>query len=243
MKRRQKGLSSDRPKKRGKFTQQQQNKYIVRSRSFVQETKYFDFGLSLQAISTTTTAWTGSEIDPATLNTLFAPAVGNNFNQREGRKTYVKKIKMNCLIFIAGQTNQTATESAAIIRVILYMDKQTNATQSQGEDLMASGAAADAYLMFQNPANFGRFRVLKDKTITMQSPITSYDGTNMEQHGLIHKFKMNVNFIKPLVINFNNTNGATVADIVDHSFHMIAVTNATGLAPSISYQGRIVFCE
>jgi len=34
-----------------------------------------------------------------------------------------------------------------------------------------------------------------------------------------------------------------VADIVDNSLHLIAVSNAAGLAPEYAYKGRAVFCE
>ena len=108
------------------------------------------------------------------------------------------------------------------VRIILYQDKQTNGTFAQGEDVISSGAANNAGHMFQNPANFGRFRVLKDKTFRLHDPSISYDGTNMEQSGYSIPFKFKVNFKNGILVHFNAANGGTVADIIDHSFHMLS---------------------
>ena len=68
---------------------------------------------------------------------------------------------------------------------------------------MNDGGAADTTInSYQNPNNFGRFRVLKDKDILVQDPNfttefepgeeppTGYARTN----GLIRNFKFNINF-------------------------------------------------
>lgn len=210
----------------------------------VTETKYFDFEKAATAITAPTTDWTGTEMDPTTMNCLFAPTQGNNYNNREGRRVTIKKLRMNCFINSATQADQTTLDAPNYIRVILYLDKQTNAAQAQGEDLMASGpTGALPFAMFQNPANFGRFKVLKEKRFTMQNPNFVWDGTNIEQNGLIKMFKLKYAWKKGLTINFNNTNGGTVADIVDNSLHVIAITNNIGFGASLGYKGRITFCE
>jgi len=211
----------------------------------ISETKYFDADRDLTAIQNVAGAsWANTEQDPATLNCLFAPSQGNDYNNREGRKCYVKAIKMRGYINCLAQTDATTADGAAFVRLIVYMDKQTNATFSQGEDVIASGSATlNTVASFQNPANFGRFRVLKDKIISLEAKAMSYDGTNMEQAGLMRPFKVNIKFRKPLLIHFNATNGGTVADIVDNSFHVIAATSSAALAPNIVYKSRVVFCE
>lgn len=232
-------------KKRPRIQRGATTGYVARTPGVkaITETKYFDAEFGQSAILATTTTWAGTEVDPATGNCLFFPAVGNAYNNREGRKTHVKKIKINGWIIVPAQQNQTATDHSTNVRLIVYQDKQSNATQSQGEDLMASGANSLPTMMFQNPANFGRFKVLKDKTFAFQNPAVSYDGTNMEQQSLMRTFKISIKFRKPVTINYNNTNGATVADVVDNSFHMIAATSGAGLAPELAYKVRTVFCE
>lgn len=120
---------------------------------------------------------------------------------------------------------------------------QTNATQAQGEQLMGTDTGFGAIDAFQNPDNFGRFKVWKDKTYVMGDQSAVYDGTNMEFFGQMRQFKWNIKFKKPIVVNFNATNGGTVADIVDNSFHLIAVSTSALQGVNINYVCRVPFYE
>lgn len=207
------------------------------------EMKYYDTekdGTALPASND----WTGTEFDPVTTNCLFAPTVGAGVNQRIGKSVDVHKIKINGLLVCPSQTDQTAADSSSLCRVMLVQDKQTNSSQMQGEQLMETGTSDTIGInSFQNINNFGRFRVLKDKFISLQNPNMSYDGTNVEQAGLVRPFKFKVQFKKPIKVRFNNTNGGTVADIVDNSFHVIANSHNIALAPQISYYSRTCYKE
>lgn len=206
------------------------------------EMKYVDNGFS--GALTASTNWTGTEVDPATVNTLLAPVVGAGVDQRIGKSIKVMKIKIKGNVNTASQIDQTAADGAAQIRIALYQDMQTNSTQAQGEDVMSSfGSALLNVSTFQNINNFGRFRVLKDMNFVIQNPNMTYDGTNIEQAGLLKPFKMNIVFKEPVVIRFNNTNGGTVADIIDNSFHVIAMTSNTALAPTLNYVSRVCYKE
>lgn len=208
----------------------------------VTERKYYDSEFS-GTLTTIGGDWTGTEVDPATLNTLCVPVTGNDINNRIGRKIDVLSIKIRGAIVWPSQTNQTAADTCSQVRVILYQDKQTNATQAQGEQLINSGGASQALYMFQNPASFGRFRVLKDKMYSVGNPSITYDGTNVEQSGLARNFKMNVKFKKPVRINFNSTNGGTVADIVDNSFHIIVGAIVGTSTTVFQYKSRVVYVD
>lgn len=206
------------------------------------EMKYFDTTYSGAIVENHD--WTGSEADPATFLTLFDPIVGAGVNQRIGKSCKVLKIKMNMSVVCPLQTNVTGTDNAADIRIIVYQDKQTNSAQAQGEQVMTAGTGdANGYLAFQNIDNFGRFRVLMDKMFTLQNPNLSWDGTNMEQQGLGKTWKFSKSFKKPVVVRFNNTNGGTVADIVDNSFHVIAITDNDDLVPTLTYNCRVNYKE
>lgn len=220
-------------------------RYVARTAGVraITETKYFDSEKASTAVPVSTTTWASTEMDPTTANALFTPSAGNAYDQREGRKVYVKAMKIRGILNVAAQADQSTVEGAAIVRVVLFIDKQTNGAQANGEDVIGSGTNILPVQMWQNPASFGRFRVLKDKTWIMQNPNVTYDGTNVEQLGIATQFKMTVKFRKPLLVNYNNTNGGTVADIVDNSFHILAVTNSAGLAVTLSYKCRTVFCE
>lgn len=207
------------------------------------ETKYFDTFLNASALPSATT-WAGSMMDPATFLTLCCPVKGTGINNRIGREIEVKKIKIRGNFVVPAQANQTATDAATCMRLLLVQDMQTNAAQMAGETLMADPGAGDSRLTvstFQNLDSLGRFRVLKDKNFTIQNPNMSFDGTNMEQNGLIVNFKMTHTFKTPVKVRFNATDGGSVADIVDNSFHLVATSAQAGLAPNLSYQCRVSY--
>jgi len=215
----------------------------TRGASVTGEMKYFDTQVSLTAISEDNT-WANTEVDPTTFLTLFVPVLGAGINQRIGKAAKILKLKMKFLISCAAQQNQTGADPAANIRIIVYLDKQTNSAQAQGEQVMTAGSSdATALLSFQNIDNFGRFQVLMDKNVILQNPNMSYDGTNIEQSGLSKTFKFNKKFKKPIEVRFNATNGGTIADIVDNSLHVLALCDNDDLAPLISYYSRVCYKE
>ncbi len=207
------------------------------------EMKYFDSERTANAIGSSTD-WTATEQDPATLNTLFVPIKGTGINNRIGRKVVVHKVKVRGLIKIDAQADQTAGDASSLMRVALVQDTQTNGAQAQGEQIFQDPTAAsgnNAVLSFQSLDNLGRFRVLQDKFIQMGDPNLTFDGTNVEQNGLVRKFQFFHSFKTPIVVNFNATNGGTVADIVDNSWHVIANANTSALSPDIVYQCRVSY--
>lgn len=208
----------------------------------VTERKYFDTQAS-GTIQGTSGSWAYGEADPATLLTLFVPTLGNDINNRIGRKVQLLSLKLHCEVVSPAQTNQTAPDASTVIRVILVRDMQTNGVQLNAEDVINSGDASQAFNMFQNTAFFGRFKVLKDKRYILQDPNITYDGTNMEQQGLSKYFSWTVKFRKPLYIHFNGINGGTVADIIDNSFHMLALCSDVALAPILRYKCRGTYID
>lgn len=208
----------------------------------VTERKYFDTDYG-SAIAVVTSTWAGSEADPTTLNTLFCPTTGTDFNNRDGRKVHVVAIRIRGHITTQAQTDQTATDAPSIVRILLVQDQQTNATQLNSEDVLSSSSSSGAINMFQNPAFFGRFRILKDMKLSLANPNITYDGTNLEQQGLVRNFYINIRFKKPKVVHFNSTNGGTVADIIDNSFHIICGVQSNALGPNLAYKSRVVFID
>lgn len=219
------------------------------------EMKYFDTENTGQALTAVTTTWPANTMcDPtATINLgvgpvvsplcLFDPTVGAALNQRIGRKCWVYKIKINGCISVNSQVAQTVADSASKVRIALVMDRQTNAAQMTGAALYNDATTASATIQsFQNPNNFGRFAVLKEKFFVMQNPnIAQNTASTIEQQGLKTSFKFNVNFKTPIVVNFNAANGGTVQDIIDNSFHVVGASDLVPLSPTISYYCRVCY--
>jgi len=203
---------------------------------------YFDTERTATAIASNTASWTASEYDPNTsaMLCLFAPVIGDDIANRIGRKIFVKSIRLKGIITCAPQTAQSTTPDVpVVIRMIVYQDKQTNGAQSQGEDVISSGAASNALNMFTNSTNFGRFNIVKDKFITLQNPTMAGITATYEQSGLNRQFKMNCKVNQ--WVSYNATNGGTVADVVDNSWHFIANCNSAALVPFVAYKVRTVF--
>lgn len=220
------------------------------------EMKYFDCNLEASAIPITAATWpAGAMMDPATTINLGAaavatplalvvPTVGAGLNQRVGRKITVRKIKVHGTIAVPVQAAQGIADSATKIRLALVQDCQTNAAQMAAADLYnGSTSAVSTLLSFQNPNNFGRFRVLKDKMLTIGNlnMAGSPTAADVIQAGQKVSFKFNVNFKTPVTVHFNATNGGTVADIVDNSFHIVCAADNTAYAPVLTYYSRVCY--
>lgn len=219
---------------------------VTRQRSSLDlgETKYFDTFKSAGTLAVGTD-WTGSELDPATLNTLFCPGVGAGVDQRIGRKVYVHKLSVNGCIIFGVQANLTALDDMPFVRLALVQDTQSNGVQMQGEQVFAPADPTNTLtpLAFQTVANFGKFKVLKDKFIQCPMVTTSYDGTNMESNGYVVPFKWTIKFKNPVCVKFNSTGGSTIADIVDNSWHIIGTAVNGGINASLHYNARTYYRE
>lgn len=222
------------------------------------EMKYFDVELQTYAIPAVTSTWVaGTLADPtttinlgdaavATPLCLYAPKVSAALNGRIGRKIKVLKIKLNGTIFVATQGGVSTADAACKVRLMMVLDKQANATAMTGAQLMNDAtSAATTIHSFQNPNNFGRFRVLKEKVFHIDDLNLTGSPTAVDviQSGRMIPFKINYTFKKPLLVNFNATNGGTVADIIDNAVHIIAGTSNAAFVPSMQYYARTCYKE
>jgi len=220
------------------------------------EMKYFDCQRNATGLTPVVGSWpVGTMFDPDnTVNLgaaavanplcLFSPTVGSALNQRIGRKCHIYKIRINGTIITSSQGAQTTADVASKVRLCLVLDKQTNSAQMVANQMFVPTATPDNTIhAFQNPDNFGRFQFLKDKFVVMQNPSLAGQNPAIDQAGLKHMFKWTVVFKKPLTVNFNATNGGTVADVIDNSLHVVCAADATAMAPQLAYYSRVCFKE
>jgi len=209
------------------------------------ETKYFtaygQFQLPYLAAN-----WNPASVADGNAGTVFYPLQGTAYNQRVGRKIMVKKISLKVqIVQPPSQSVNINNGVAPSYRMILFVDKQTNAIQATGSALMdPNGPTITAY---QNPINFGRFKVLRDIQATMSNPNIS-QSASIDRSGYTRYFKITYKFKKPLVVNYNQTNGGTIADVVDNSFHFfvgtdIDVYQLTSVYVNCNYTCRTTFCD
>ena len=236
------------------------------------EMKYFDCTRTSNAIVAVTAGsdWPAATMqDPGTTINLgaaavanplclFAPTVGSALNQRIGRSVLVRKIKVNGQIILPSDVSLATTWQSGApyppikVRILLVQDMQTNAAQMAPSALLNPASDTGSTLVsYQNPNNFGRFRVLKDKYIILDNTnFTAIDvpatGMYVASQGLVRNFKFNINFKVPVKVQFNATNGGTVTDIVDNSFHIICgstLDTSSPQVPLINYYTRVAYKE
>jgi len=220
------------------------------------EMKYMDSDYNATAIPAVTTTWVaGTMADPLTTINLGSaavanplglcqPTVGSALNNRVGRKITIHKIKIHAKINVPAQAAQPTGDSACKVRVVLCQDMQTNAAPMTGAQLFNDGTGPVTVIQsFQNPNNFGRFRVLKDKffQISDLNLAGAAASSDITQASKVINFKFMVNFKKPVTVHFNATNGGTVADVVDNSFHVLAAVDNTAYAPTLGYYCRVCY--
>jgi len=218
------------------------------------EMKYYDGYLAAATIAASGGADWGvtTRQDPtsaagvATPLGLFQPTVGAGINQRIGKACKVLKLKLRGAITVAAQPGQSNGDPPANIRLVVVLDKQTNAAQFAPNLLFTGGnAATNTIFAYQNIDNFGRFQVLKDKMfgVANLNMAGSATGGDLVQASQTIRWKFDINFKQPINVRFNATNGGTVADIVDNSFHVLCACSDTGVVSQLIYQFRVCYKE
>lgn len=234
--------------KRTKFSYQDRPRPLLTKAS--SERKYFDSTMDGDGINIVPgTGWTnGQEMSPTGQGCLFAPTLGPDIMNRIGKKVTVHKISLRGHISVEPNTTGSATlPEFPCVRMVLFVNKQVNGASTNIGDLLSSGTTAGSATIhsFQNVNNFGRFRILKDKTIRLQDPniIGTTGAGNSEWVGYQVPFKITHKFRKPLNVHFNAGTGLFVANIVQNSLQL-AVGASNGNGPLLlHYKCRTTFTD
>lgn len=221
------------------------------------EMKYFDCECTATNLVACTTTWVaGTLVDPtttinlgsapvATPLCLFAPTVGAALNQRIGRQVKMFKVKVHGLLTVPPQAAQAAADASTMIRMMLVLDKQANAAPMTSAQLMRdAGAGGTTINSFQNPDNFGRFRVLKEREYSVSNLNVAGSPTagDVIQVSWSKPFKMSKK-LGGLPVRFNATNGGTVADLIDNALHIIIAVNNAAYVVNVAYYTRVCYKE
>lgn len=213
------------------------------------EMKYVDDELDRTAItdlSINDSTWAGCELDPATNNVLPIPTQGTTYADRDGRKIFIKNIKIRGVIRFGEIANDT--KIPPFVRLLVVKDTRTNGVQLSAEDVLGVGKGpggttaltADAAVMaFSNPNGWGRYNILVDKIIRAPFRPTTHDATTTS---IVQAAQVDVPF-KLMVkantyVNFDASSGG-IGDVIDNSFHLIG--GASNSEASISYVCRTAF--
>lgn len=220
----------------------------------ITETKYVDGYLDSTAVhdlGTNDNTWADCELNPrqqtAVYGCLPVPQQGTNYSDRDGRKIFIKNIKIRGTVWFKGINNMTAAQDQAYVRLVVVKDTRTNGVALSAEDVLGPGLGSDgnaaltadaAVNAMTNPDGWGRYKIMKDKFIRAPPQSCFQDGTNGEMQGFYMPFKMTIRC--NCYVNFDATTGA-VGSIIDNSFHLLAGASAGFNDINVSYLARTAF--
>ncbi len=199
------------------------------------EKKYIDYEYDA-AISDTVA---GSESDPASSVLAFnAIAQGDGQTQRDGRQVKNLSIHLQGNIIFAGVSGLTP-KTSPFVRMLLVQDKQTNGAQFNAEDVLNDPGNLDLEVnAFRNLEYTKRFRVLKDIYVTRPAEDSVWNGSAAVSGGAIVPFEMHCK-LPNVATQFSGTT-AVVTNIIDNSYHLIALGTA-GIGATLRYISRVRF--
>ncbi len=205
------------------------------------ELKFLDAELTTTNI---TAAWTPlNPTGTGCTDSLSVPAQGNGEEQRDGRVYTMDTIMVRGVL---RQPSVEANGTPAVqnrVRVIMYLDKQTNSSEAVATDIMDAGATDDI-VAFRNLQNSHRFRVLADKTYTFRALGNMNEGgANLFAIGQQQiSFKFYHKFKGGLRVQTDGTT-ANVSSVTDNNVGIAAIMEVGGgaVATTISYTSRLRF--
>lgn len=215
------------------------------------ENKYFDSGIYNVAIAKTLGA--NNYLDPST-GGLACPIQGDNANNRDGKQIQVTSIEIKgSILFPSAEAIADVALSGQNVMLALVQDKQSDTTAATTTDIYTNivGSSYNSANILRNPNSIDRFTILKTKTWSRpQCAVTQQAANDFSQTSALIPFHWYVKLKKPVKVRFNTSPGTSViADIVDNSFHVLAVTGGddytvgvnTRMDCTLSYNARSRF--
>lgn len=223
-----------------------------------QEIKYVDAVRPITPIhplaDTANDTWADTELNPLNnsgiIGCLPVPAQGDSFAQRDGRKIYMKDIKLKGLIRWNGANNSAVITTQPVVRVVIVKDTKTNGVTLSGEDVIGAGQGSDgatinsgsanAINFMTNPSGWSRYKIVYDKSFRCPNGVTSSgDATSQDVNGTQMPWKAKIKCNHD--VNFDGTTGV-IGAVIDNSYHvLVASQQVSGSNPSMSYVARTSF--
>lgn len=139
---------------------------------------------------------------------------GTGESQRVGRKIVLRKVLCRGAVNLDGTGLNDASD---VVRIMLVKDKQTNGAVAAVTDILED----DQVLSFNKLENKGRFTILKEVIVEVNSTAAAYDGTNVV-HNIGTKY---FSFFHECNIPIEYSgNGGTVADLTTNNVFLVAIS-------------------
>lgn len=184
------------------------------------ETKYIDSSVNTGALSANTVALVNFS-GPLSGTSLNLIAIGNSGETRVGQKVNIQTIRFRGQVDLASNII-----GAARVRITLILDSQANGAAPATATIFTD-SNIDA---FQDIDNVGRFKIIKDKFITINS---HYGIPGTSTGAAVVPFKFN-HKCKGTPIHYSGSAG-TIAEIRSNNYFLVVNTNVGGV---VTLQGK-----
>jgi len=165
---------------------------------------------------------------------LFNPGQGDGLNARNDRAVLVRSWHVKLSFQVLPIDNGSRIPQGISVFVALIQDKQTNGVQCTPADVFVNSSGSQNLLMClqRNPHRGKRFEVIRSEIVDCTpNDFEVLDILTPDQTANMGVWK-HLEFFMPLDVAVNfKSNGGTIADIVDNSWHIYAVRtphNGTG---------------
>lgn len=158
---------------------------------------------------------------------------GNSVSQRVGTNVNVKTLEIKGY-FIGDGLNA----SDFLVRMIVFADKQANATQPAVTDLLTDLTAVNVKTVCwpRNLSNRKRFKTYVDRVYPV--------GGLSASQPIIKSVKYYMKFKYPLKVEYNNANNGTHQDITTNALWILFISNISGAnPPSVNLNVRMRYTD
>lgn len=147
---------------------------------------------------------------------LVKIAVGTGQSERIGRKIVVQKVQLKYSIFLP--STATFAQAGQQLRVILYVDKQTNGAAATSTQILASALVRS----YRKLDNIGRFTILMDKLHTING--TGGTATTCVEQFRNYSFFKNVNI--PIEYDQSVSTTGDIAELRSNNIGILLVSGS-----------------
>jgi len=202
------------------------------------EVKFYDLHHSgLVPYLPASTAVDNCMADPTPEGSLFNPVQGADPTQRVGRKVTVKQLQIVGTVHWDAMDYVATTVYGAPVWFYVIQDTQTNKAQMLSGDYLTNPGAMTDKPPLLNLQSGHRFKTLAKKVLQTNDIFATSSGVKVSCNAI--PFDITIP-IPDVVVNYI-ANSATVASIIDHSFHVIAFTPNHASRPTLFYNCRTRF--
>lgn len=177
----------------------------------VAQKKYLDTAQVQNSIATAGTVCTSFCLVPQ----------GTTDVTRIGNKIKICNLDMKFALSLDDETSPTTAVTSANIRMIVYIDKQTNGAAAAVTDVLTSATIGS----FRNMDTVDRFKILWDKNFNLTPRTAYYNSTGNERHvGVGAFFWKKKRWNLDLPVHYSSTTGA-ITELKSNNIGCIVITD------------------